>query len=63
MTSDPNGPGDPDGRQGAEASGKRVPPWKIDTRLLATILIDDRLTTTQNIDVILITSRRDGACH
>jgi len=35
MTSDPNGPGDPDGRQGAEASGKRVPPWKRSTRDLS----------------------------
>jgi len=32
MTSDPNGPGDPDAGKGAEASGKRVPPWKRSTR-------------------------------
>ncbi len=56
MTPDPNGPGDPDGRQGTEASGKRVPPYD-DPRPPATILIDDRLTTTTNTGVISITSQ------
>jgi len=50
MTSDPNGPGDPDGRQGGRGQRQEGAAMeKIDTRLLATILIDDRLTTTQTL--------------